>query len=135
MAGFALGALAVALYLGITKLHGGTPVCAILEGCDVVNDSEYAQVLGIPTGLIGAAASLVTLMGALVWWLVSDRRALLAVYVIGLLSLPFLGWLTYLELFVIEAICIWCVTYALLVMAGWATATIVLWRREKESEA
>jgi len=130
MAGLAVAALGVALYLGITKLQGGVPVCAILEGCDVVSDSEYAEVLGIPTGLLGAAASLVTLVGALLWWLLADRRALLLAYVIGLLSLPFLAWLTYLELFVIEAICIWCVTYALLVIAGFGLAGVTLMRAD-----
>ena len=49
-------------------------------------------------------------------------------YILGLLSLP---WLTYLELFVIEAICIWCVTYAGLVMAGWLVASWVLWRGQR----
>ena len=80
------------------------------------------------TGLVGAAASTVTLAGAMLWWLRADRRALLASYVVGLLSLPFLAWLTYLEFFVIEAICIWCISYAVAVTAGWIVATYVLWR-------
>jgi uncharacterized membrane protein len=128
MAGFALGALAIALYLGLTKLSGGNPACGVLHGCDTVNESEYAQMMGIPTALFGAVGSAATLMGTLVWWLKADRRALLGSYLMGLLSLPFLAWLTYLELFVIEAICIWCVTYAVLVIAGWVVATYVLWR-------
>jgi len=132
MAGLALAALGVALYLGITKLSGGDPACGLLQGCDTVNQSEYASVLGIPTGLLGALASLATLVGALIWWLVADRRALLATYLLGLVSLPFLAWLTYLELFVIEAICIWCVSYAALVIAGWLVATYVLARGRKE---
>ncbi len=129
----ALGALGVALYLGLTKLSGGSPACGVLHGCDTVNESEYAAVFGLPTGLLGAAASAATLIGALVWWLLADRRAVLVSYVVGLLSLPFLAWLTYLEIFVIEAICIWCVSYALLVIAGWAVATRVLWRSRGES--
>jgi len=133
MAGLALAALGVALYLGITKLQGGTPVCGEFHGCETVNSSEYAEVFGIPTGLFGAVASLGTLLGALVWWLVADRRALLVTYVMGLVSLPFLAWLTYLEIFVIEAICLWCVSYAVLVIAGWAVATYVLWRRNDEA--
>jgi uncharacterized membrane protein len=128
MGGLALGALAVALYLGITKLTGGEPTCAVVGGCDRVNDSEYSTFLGIPVGLLGAAASAVTLVAALAWWRLSDRRALLVAYAVGLLSLPFLAWLTYLELFVIHAICIWCVTYAVLVIAGWLTASVVILR-------
>ncbi len=129
----ALNALAVALYLGITKLSGDDPACGVLHGCDTVNESEYASLSGIPTALFGAAASAATLVGAFVWWLKADRRALLATYLLGLLSLPILAWLTYLELFVIEAICIWCVSYAALVIAGWVAATYVLWRSQKET--
>lgn len=128
MSGLALAALAVALYLGITKLTGGEPTCAVVGGCDTVNDSEYSVILGIPVGLLGAAASAVTLVASFLWWRASDRRALLAAYAIGLLSLPFLAWLTYLELFVIHAICIWCVTYAALVIAGWLAASVALLR-------
>ena len=31
-----------------------------------------------------------------------------------------MGWLTYLELFVIHAICIWCVAFAVSVVTTWA---------------
>jgi uncharacterized membrane protein len=57
---------------------------------------------------------------------------LLVSYVVGLLSLPVLVGLTYLEIFVIEAICIWCVSYAVVVIAGWVTAGWVLWRASQE---
>ncbi len=125
----AIGALAVALYLGITKLSGGSPACGVLHGCDTVSQSEYASIMGIPTGLFGAVASAVTLVGALLWWLRGDRRGLLVAYLVGLVSLPFLAWLTYLEVFVINAICIWCVSYAVLVTVGWLAATSVQIRR------
>ncbi len=131
MAALALGGLGIALYLGIVKLTGGNPACGVLHGCDTVNQSEYASILGIPTGLFGAAASAVMLAGALVWWLRADRRALLLTYLISLLSLPFLAWFTYLELFVIEAICVWCVSYAIVVSASWLVAMWVLWHDGK----
>jgi uncharacterized membrane protein len=128
LSALALAAVVVALYLGLTKLLGGTLACGVLEGCDTVSSSEYSEVLGIPVGLLGAAGSGLTLAGALVWWRSADRRGLLAAYFLGLASLPFLAWLTYLELFVIHAVCIWCVTYALLVVAGFALAGLTLMR-------
>ena len=134
MAALAMVGLGISLYLGITKLSGADPSCGVLHGCDTVSQSEYATVLGIPTGLFGAVASAATLVGAVVWWLKADRRALLLAYLVGLLSLPFLAWLTYLELFVIDAVCIWCVSYAIAVGSGWLVATWVLWRGQR-SEA
>ena len=52
------------------------------------------------------------LAGSLLWWRRADRRGLMLAYVVGLVSLPVLAWLTYLELAVIGAVCIWCVAYA-----------------------
>jgi uncharacterized membrane protein len=122
----ALGAVTVGLYLGLTKLMGGVPVCGPLRGCETVDASPYSLFLGIPVGLLGAGASLLMTAAALAWWLRADVRGLYLAYALGLVSLPVLAWLTYLELFVIGAICIWCVTYAVLVIAGWLAATAAL---------
>ncbi len=40
----------------------------------------------------------------------------------GLLGLLAVIYLTYLELFVIEAVCVWCVSYAVTVVGGWLVA-------------
>ena len=126
MMALAAAASLVAAYLTIVKATGGTPACSVLEGCDVVNDSEFSTVLGVPVALFGVVASLATLTGAGAWWRSSDRRGLFVAYGIGLGSLPALAWLTYLEVAVIGAICIWCVAYAALVVGGWILATLVL---------
>ena len=60
------------------------------------------------------------------WWLRRERRALLVAY--GLLLLATLGvaYLTFLELFVIEAICLWCVGYAVTVVVSLVIAGLAL---------
>lgn len=128
MALLALAATLVALYLAVTKLTGGVPVCGPLQGCETVNSSEYSEIVGIPIALPGAGASALTLLGAMAWWRRADRRGLYVAYATGLLSLPFLAWLTWLEVAVIEAVCVWCVTYALLVTGGWLVATLAVTR-------
>ena len=62
------------------------------------------------------------------WWRRSDRRALYVAYGLGLAGILAVAYLTYLELFVIEAICVWCVTYAVTIVAGWLTAAAAAWR-------
>lgn len=125
---FALLATGASGYLAWVHLAGQEPVCAILTGCETVADSEWSTFLGIPVALFGAAGSVLTLALSLIWWRRADERALLGAYLVGLVSLPILAWLTYLELFVIHAICIWCVTYALFVIAGWVVAAFTLRR-------
>jgi uncharacterized membrane protein len=125
-AGLALAGLGISLYLTWTKLSGGSPVCGPLVGCETVQSSEYSEIFGIPVALLGAGFSAVLLLLALAWWRAGDRRAILAAYGLGLFGILFVGYLTYLELFVIEAICAWCVTYAVTIVAGWVLAAVAM---------
>jgi uncharacterized membrane protein len=123
MAILALVGLAISLYLTFVKLTGTVPACGLVPGCETVDTSPYAAVAGIPVALGGAVGS-VAAFGAVVFWrLKGQRNGLLVAYIIGLVSLPVLAYLTYLELFVIHAICIWCVSYAVTVIIGWLIAS------------
>jgi uncharacterized membrane protein len=114
--------LAVSIYLASVKLAGVLPVCGPLKGCEDVALSPYSEIMGIPVALFGAGFSALVLILALVWWRAGDRRALLASYGLGLFGILFVTYLTYLELFVIHAVCVWCVAYALTVVVGWIVA-------------
>jgi len=114
-----VAALAVALYLTWTKLTGEPVVCGPLAGCETVATSPYAAFLGIPVAAFGAGATTVTLIGAFLWWRRQERLGLIVAYAIGLISLPILAYLAYLEVAVIHAVCVWCVIYALLTIAAW----------------
>lgn len=114
--------LAISAYLTSVKLAGELPVCGPLKGCETVALSSYSEILGMPVALLGAGFSALVLILALAWWRAGDRRALLATYGLGLFGILFVAYLTYLELFVIHAVCVWCVGYAVTVVAGWIVA-------------
>ena len=118
--------IAVAGYLTATKLSGEVPVCGPLRGCETVSTSEYSEFLGVPVALFGLAYSVVALAASIAWWSAGDRRSLYVLYGMGLLGLLAVIYLTYLELFVIEAICVWCVSYAVTVVGGWLVAVVTL---------
>ncbi len=122
MAFLAAFGVAVAAYLTWEHIAGAIPPCGPVRGCETVLTSPYATVAGIPVALGGAAMSLVTLGGALAWWLRADRRGLLVAYLAGLAGLAALAYFTFIEVAVIHAICAWCVTYLLSVLAGWLFA-------------
>jgi uncharacterized membrane protein len=124
MAALSLAALIVAAYLTWVKLAGTAPVCVVLSGCETVENSRYSEFLGIPVAAFGMLGASALLVGSLLWWRRADRRGLLLVYTVGLASLPVIAWLTYLEVAVIRAVCVWCVTYAALVVATWVLALI-----------
>jgi len=112
----------IAAYLTWQHLAGEIPPCGPVRGCETVLTSPYASIAGIPVALPGVLVSLVTLGGALAWWRLGDRRGLVLAYLAGMASLAALAYFTYLEVAVIHAICAWCVTYAVTVLAGWLLA-------------
>jgi uncharacterized membrane protein len=122
----AIVGIGIAGYLAATKLSGEVPICGPLRGCETVNTSRYSEIAGIPVALVGVAYSIVVLLTSLSWWRSGDRRALYVLYGIGLLGLLAVAYLTYLELFVIGAVCVWCVGYAVTVVGGWLAAVLAL---------
>jgi uncharacterized membrane protein len=126
MTSLALVGLVVAAYLAATKLLGEAPICGPLHGCEDVAASPYSEVFGVPVAVVGVGYSVVLLGLSVAWWRAGDRRALLGAYGLGLLGCFVVAGLTYLELFVIHAVCVYCVAYALSVAAGFVVTATTL---------
>ena len=120
--------LGIALYLSIVALQGDLPYCGPLKGCEEVALSEYARIAGIPVAAFGVALSLALLVLAIAWTRTERRDLLAAHYGLSLLGVVFEVYFTYVELFVIGAICIWCASYGVSLVVRFAVALIV-WRR------
>ena len=103
--GVALAGLGIATYLTVVHYAGGEPVCAIAHGCAVVQASDYAELAGVPVAVLGVLGYL-GLLGALVR---DGEAARTAAAFLSLAGLGFSVWLTYVEVGVLDAICIWCV--------------------------
>ncbi len=112
----ALIGLFISGYLLLYKLGiYGELMCGAGGSCGVVQSSRWATLLGVPVAGWGVAWYGATLGTALlgVQSRFDDRRwlawGLLALAAAGVL---FSGYLTYIELFVLRAICRWCVASA-----------------------
>ena len=118
VAALALAGIFVALYLLLYKLGMiGALSCAV-GSCETVNSSKWATFLGLPVAGWGVAFY----VGMFVLSLVSTRESFAESTTVALVLLAVSGsgvlfsvWLTYLELFVINAICQWCVISAIIV--------------------
>jgi uncharacterized membrane protein len=116
----ALAGIGVSAYLTWAHLANRSVVCGASQGCDIVQQSVYSEVGGIPVALLGLAAYialfvLTLLRGhSLAGW---EDYIPLAVFGISLIGVLYSAYLTYLELFVIYAICRWCVTSAIIITA------------------
>jgi uncharacterized membrane protein len=120
--------LAIAGYLSVVALRGDLPACGPLKGCEEVALSEYARVGGIPVAVFGVILSITLFLLAIAWIRSARIEILAAHYGLSLLGVVFEVYFTYLELFVIGAVCVWCATYGLSLVARFAVALFV-WRR------
>jgi uncharacterized membrane protein len=115
--GLAVVGLAVAGYLSYVETQMVPAVCGPVGDCNAVQSSAYARLFGIvPVALIGAAGYL-AILAAWCW----ERRgaggsvAALVTCGIALCGVGFSLYLTYLEPFVIEAVCAWCLTSSVVI--------------------
>lgn len=122
----ALAGLAVAAYLALVETSGSEAVCGPVGNCNAVQQSEWAEVLGIHIGVIGVAGYAVALVA---WAVARFARGPLADWArVGLFAGAVVGtafsiYLTFLEPFVIGATCLWCLSSAVIVTGlMWLTA-------------
>ncbi|MCU0483575.1 MAG: hypothetical protein MUC54_04780, partial [Chloroflexi bacterium] len=122
--------LVVATYLASVELAGGVPVCGPLEGCVEVANSEYARIGPIPVAVFGVGLSLILLAAALGWWRTNDRRLLAIHYGLSLVGVTFEVWFMFAQVFLIEAVCVWCTAYGVSLVLRFVIALIVWLRRD-----
>lgn len=133
----ALVGLFIALYLAMYKAGIiGTLACGT-GSCETVQLSRWATFLGLPVAAwgVGYYALVVALSIASIQdrW-AESRRLLLVLLVLTAWGVLFSAWLTYLELYVIHAICRWCVVSALLAVLLFGLA-LLEWRAARNTRA
>lgn len=119
----ALAGIAIAGYLTWVHYEGLSPVCTT-GGCERVQASSYSEIGPIPVallGLIGYVAILASLA-------IRGDVGRAATFMLTLAGFAFSLYLTYLELFVIDAICQWCVASAVVMTALLVIASVRLLR-------
>jgi uncharacterized membrane protein len=115
----ALAGIGVAIYIAIAESGGGAPKClAGGHGCETVAKSHYSHLAGINVAVIGIFGYAL-LLGAAISPGEAGRFGGFAGALVGF---GFSAYLTYLELFVIDAICQWCVASAILMALSLAVA-------------
>jgi len=108
---FAVVGIGVATYITIADSGGGAPACfAGGGGCETVAESSYSHIAGVNIAIFGILGYVLLLASA---FFASDA-ARFGGFAVALGGFGFSIYLTYLELFKIEAICQWCVASAVL---------------------
>ena len=126
----ALVGLFVALYLWLHALgYGGALKCGASGGCELVQTSQWAVFLGLPVafyGVVGYLTVLVVALAALRPAALRQRGWNTLLALLASAGFLFTLYLTYMELFVIHAICRWCVGSAVIITLLWIVALLSL---------
>ncbi|MCS6874691.1 MAG: vitamin K epoxide reductase family protein [Pyrinomonadaceae bacterium] len=107
----ALIGLIDSIYLTIHHYTAKPVPCSIVEGCEKVLTSQYATIFDIPIAIFGAIAYALALFLAILIFYGYERLWLLLLLQ-TLLMAGFSAWLVYLQAFVIEAFCQFCLLSA-----------------------
>jgi uncharacterized membrane protein len=103
--------IGVATYITIADSGGGSPTClAGGHGCQAVAESSYSHIAGVNIAIFGIFGYIFLLGSAFF----ANDYARLGAFAVALGGFGFSIYLTYLEIFKIEAICQWCVASAVL---------------------
>jgi uncharacterized membrane protein len=127
-----LPGMGVSAYLTYSHYVDEPTICAGIGSCETVQTSEYSEVAGVPVALMGlgyfvaiavlALARLADIPAALDW-------GTPVAFTMALAGTAFVSYLTYVELFVINAVCPWCVSVAVMTAISLG---FVLWARIAE---
>jgi uncharacterized membrane protein len=99
----ALG-IGVSAYLTYVHYRPAALICTSAGGCETVQDSKYAVLAGLPIAVLGLTAWIAAL-GLTIW---NSELARTLTVALSLGALAFAAYLVVLQLFVIDAICVWC---------------------------
>lgn len=106
------------VYLTWIKLSNQEAVCSGVGGCEKVNTSAYSEIAGIPIALLGAGAYVIILILFIVenrsrFW---EENSPLYIFGVSLIGVLYSGYLTYIEIAIIHAICPYCVLSAITIL-------------------
>ena len=124
--------VANAIYLTIIKYANNPKLCIQgIGNCWSVNISRYSELFGIPVALLGAITFSFL---AVAIWLENSKHSWskLTIYFefgVALFGVMFSAYLTYIELFVINTVCPFCVLSAIIILLIWLRSLVLLLKK------
>ena len=122
-----LNVLAIAVTTYLTYLHfkpSASTICKINEyfDCDIVNKSIYSELFGIPVSILGLLTYV--LLFIVGWGLLKNkwkskktqRQLYWGIFGLTAFGTLYSGYLTYIELFVLQAVCIFCLSQQIIIL-------------------
>lgn len=121
-------------YLLYTYVSGAPIVCGLVSGCEVVRASQWAWTYGIPRPLLGVIFytgmfALLVIRASTDWRAIWLYRLTVLSAAVGFVES---AWLVYVQKFILQAWCAWCLVSAL---SATAIAVAALFDRQEQPRA
>lgn len=101
-----------ATYLTVQHYNQGILPCYIFSGCDKILTSSYAAVFGVPVSLFGSLFYLSVLVAAIFYIDTRHKISLTALAYLPVIGFAATLWFLFVQLFIIKAICFYCMVSA-----------------------
>ena len=119
--------LADSAYLAQSALSGTPLLCNIqnLSGCNIVASSQYSHIFGIPLAEFGVLFYSIVFVLAALEIVLFDQLLRRALQVLAFLGVIASLYFTFIQAFVIEAFCIYCLASALITLLIFILASMI----------
>lgn len=115
-----------ASYLTIEHFLGAIPPCSVLQGCEIVLTSKYAQVFGIPVSLLGSMYYLLIMIGLYTYLDTKNTKYLKFALLLTFPGFIMTSGMMYIMAFILKSYCLYCLGSALTSTILFITTLIIL---------
>lgn len=124
----AIAGVLISIYMIIFKVFAIEAMCLGNGGCSTVNASPYSEIYGVPVALVGLFGYLAIVVSLILenYFSFFEENGPLLEFGMGLVGVIYSAYLTYLEFFVIHAVCPFCVASAIVITMCFIFALIRL---------
>jgi len=102
-----LAGIIVAVYVLQSFVRQSSIIC-VNQGCELVRKSAYSYPFGIPVPAFGLVGYTLLAILTFLRTTSTSKKLLYPILAIAIFGILFVTWFTYMELFVIRAVCTWC---------------------------
>lgn len=102
-----------ATYLTIEHFTKFSLPCSLTNGCDIVTNSAYSEIFGIPVAILGVAYYLTLFLSLYLILEFSQERLLPHIALATTAGFLFSGWFVYVQIAILHAVCQYCMISAI----------------------
>src|SRR3989338_3165488 len=107
-----LAGILIAIYV-LQSFVRQSPIVCVNSGCEIVRKSLYSYPLGIPVPAFGLVGYSLLAVFTFLRTISNNRKLIYVILGISVFGVLFVSWFTFMELFVIKAVCTWCAVSAI----------------------